>query len=65
MRKLTALVLLCLVIASLTTMAGMAQEKLAKGEVKAISEEAYIYAFPMVMGYGIMNEYAIDKSSDQ
>ncbi len=39
--------------------------KLAKGEVKAIAEEAYIYAFPMVMAYGIMYEYNIDKQSGQ
>jgi hypothetical protein len=43
----------------------MAQEKTAKGEVQAIAEEAFVYAFPMVMGYGVMYEYAVDKSSDQ
>ena len=54
-----------LVLVGLLTVPGMAQEKLAKPEVQAIAEEAYIYAFPMVMGYGIMNEYAIDKKSGQ
>jgi hypothetical protein len=43
----------------------MAQEKLAKGEAKQIAEEAFIYAFPMVMSYGILYEYFIDKSSSQ
>lgn len=34
-------------------------------ETKAIAEEAFIYGFPMVMNYGVMNEYFIDKSSSQ
>jgi hypothetical protein len=34
-------------------------------ETKAIGEEAYIYGFPMVMNYGVMNEYFIDKNSGQ
>jgi hypothetical protein len=42
-----------------------AQEKLDKGEAKQIAEEAYIYAFPMVMNYGTLYEYFIDKSSPQ
>src|SRR5438874_10318597 len=41
----------------------MAQEKLAKGEAKQIAEEAYVYSFPMVMNYGTLYEYFIDKSS--
>ena len=43
----------------------LAQEKLAKGEAKEIAEEAFIYSFPMVMNYGTLYEYAIDKSSPQ
>ena len=42
-----------------------AQEKLVKGEAKQIAEEAYTYAFPMVMNYGTLYEFAIDKTSDQ
>jgi hypothetical protein len=34
-------------------------------EMKAISEEAFIYGLPMVMMYSIMNEYAINKDSGQ
>src|SRR5437868_2296406 len=34
-------------------------------EVETIAEEAMIYAFPMVMAYGIMYEFSIDKASDQ
>jgi hypothetical protein len=32
-------------------------------DLEKIAEEAYISAFPMVMGYGTMYEYSIDKSS--
>lgn len=65
MRRKTTLLACSLVLAGLMTAPGMAQEKLATSDVKAIFEEAYIYAFPMVMGYGIMNEYAIDQKSGQ
>ena len=34
-------------------------------ELKSISEEAFIYGLPMVMAYGIMNKYAINKESGQ
>jgi len=34
-------------------------------EIKAIAEEATLYGLPLVMLYGIMNEYAINKDSDQ
>jgi uncharacterized protein (TIGR03000 family) len=38
---------------------------LSKEEAVKIAEEAYIYAFPMVMNYGTLYEYFIDKSSSQ
>ncbi len=34
-------------------------------EVKAIAEEGFIYGFPIVMNYGVMYEYVIDKNSGQ
>jgi hypothetical protein len=43
----------------------MARENVDKGDNKQIAEEAFIYGFPMVMGYGIMYEYAVDTKSDQ
>jgi hypothetical protein len=43
----------------------MAQEKLSTGEAKQIAEEAFIYGFPMVMNYSVMNEYFINESSSQ
>jgi hypothetical protein len=33
--------------------------------VKAIAEEAFIYGFPMVMNYSVMNDYFINKDSGQ
>jgi hypothetical protein len=32
---------------------------------KDIAEEAYIYGFPMVMNYGVMYSYAVDRDSGQ
>ena len=34
-------------------------------DTKQIAEEAYIYGFPMIMNYGTMYEYSIDRSSSQ
>jgi hypothetical protein len=33
--------------------------------VKAIAEEGFVYGLPIVMNYGVMYEYIIDKSSGQ
>ena len=41
------------------------QEKITMDETSQIAEEAFIFGFPMVMGYGILYEYAIDTKSDQ
>ncbi len=40
-------------------------QSLSPAETKSIAEEAYIYGFPMVMNYGTMYEYFIDKSAPQ
>src|SRR5512137_197374 len=34
-------------------------------EVKAIAEEGFVYGLPIVMNYGVMFEYIIDKNSGQ
>ena len=34
-------------------------------EVKAIAEEGFVYGLPLVMNYGVMYEFVIDKSSGQ
>jgi hypothetical protein len=54
--------------AALTLMAVipcMAQTTPATPDFKAISEEAFIYAYPMIMAYGIMYDYSVDKKSSQ
>ena len=38
---------------------------LTPAETKAIAEEGYIYGLPIVMNYAIMNEYAVDKNTNQ
>ena len=40
-------------------------DKPSIAETKAIAEEAYIYGLPIVMNYGIMYEYAVDRNSGQ
>lgn len=34
-------------------------------ETKAIAEAGFIYGLPIVMNYGVMYEYAVDKNSEQ
>ena len=34
-------------------------------ETKAIAEEAFIFAMPIVMNYAVMNEFCVDKNSAQ
>jgi len=38
---------------------------LTLAETKAIAEEGFIYGLPIVMNYGVMYEYAVDKNSSQ
>ena len=54
------------------TVAQTAKQDAAKGvpapsiaEVKAIAEEGFIFGLPLVMNYGVMYEYVIDKNSGQ
>lgn len=59
---LAALILTCWI-----TEPALARERLAISpeEAKAIAKEAYIYGFPMVMGYKLMYNYAVDKSNPE
>ncbi len=34
-------------------------------EAEAIAKEAYVYGFPMVLGYKTMNTYSVDQSSPE
>ena len=54
------MILLTLSGSALTHAAG-----LTPAETKAIAEEGYIFGLPLVMNYAIMNEYAVDKNSNQ
>src|SRR6476619_3647375 len=38
---------------------------LTPAETRAIAEEGYIYGLPIVMNYGVMYEYSVDKNSGQ
>ncbi len=53
------------ILALLGTRPGVAQDKdkLTEKEAIEIATEAYIYGFPMVMNYGTIYEYFIDKSA--
>ena len=65
MRRRITVAMLSFLIACMTTLPSIAQEKLGKGEVKDIAEEAFIYAFSMIRNYGTMYQFAIDKSAPQ
>ncbi|MFN2123701.1 MAG: DUF1254 domain-containing protein [Candidatus Promineifilaceae bacterium] len=69
MKKITLLHTAALVVAlaSLVTVAPVQSANPAPSadEIKAISEEATLYGLPLVMLYGIMNEYAINADSGQ
>ncbi len=63
--KIPRVLLIALTVALLGAAPCLAQGKLAKGETQKIAEEAFIYAFPMVMNYGILYEFFVDRSSSQ
>ncbi len=65
MRFPTFLAAIPVLVTFLGSVPCLAQEKIAKGEPKAIAEEAMIYGFPIVMNYGVVYESFIDKSSSQ
>jgi hypothetical protein len=48
-----------------TTPADPSAVALTKEETKALAEEGFIYGLPIVMNYGVMYEYAVDKNSSQ
>jgi hypothetical protein len=60
---LRTLALALLALIPLTTASG--QSGVSAKDTRAIAEEAFLYSFPMVMNYGVMYEYFIDKSSSQ
>ena len=43
----------------------VAQDQRVLAGAKAIAEEAYLYGFPMIVGYNVMYEFFIDRNSGQ
>ena len=43
----------------------MAQEPLDEDDIRQIAEEAYLYGFPMVVGYKVLHDFFIDRNSGQ
>lgn len=56
---------IAIALALLNVIPSVAQDKLAKGDVQKIAEEAFVYGFPLVMNYGVYYESFIDKTSSQ
>lgn len=65
MRTIFPVTMLAAAIGLLSPGSVAARDALAKGEVQAIAEEAFIYGFPMVMNYGVYYESFVDTSSSQ
>ncbi|MBX3076101.1 DUF1254 domain-containing protein [Candidatus Obscuribacterales bacterium] len=59
--------LIVFVVVLLITFVGVAAYGKDEGQAshKDIYQEAYVYGFPMVMNYGIMYEYFVDRNSGQ
>lgn len=58
------IIIICALVLRVITV--VASEKLTKGSgSEAISEEAFIYGFPMVMAYNIIYDFSINKNSGQ
>ena len=48
-----------------TTTPAAEAEDLTIQQLKTLAEEGFIYGLPLVMNYAIMNEYAVDKNTNQ
>ena len=57
--------LIAAALVSALAFASVCTAELTPAETKAIAEEGFIYGLPIVMNYGIMYEYAVDKNSAQ
>jgi hypothetical protein len=65
MKTLTKIVL-CLGIATiLGVLPCKAQDKLDQHEIRQIAEEAYLYGFPMIVGYSVLNKFFINQDSGE
>ena len=52
-------------LAALLTLTTVRAADITPAEIKTIAEEGFIYGLPIVMNYGVMYEYAVDKNSSQ
>jgi hypothetical protein len=57
--------ILCTAFAAVLALITARAADLTPAETKAIAEEGFIYGLPIVMNYGVMYEYAVDKNSSQ
>jgi hypothetical protein len=73
MKTITLLFTICVLVTVLgceskesqpTTATDSDAPELSSEEVTAIAKDAYIYGFPMVMGYKTMYAYAVDQDND-
>jgi hypothetical protein len=53
------------ILAGSATLTTVCAADMTPGEIKAIAEEGFIYGLPIVMNYGVMYDYAVDKNSGQ
>jgi hypothetical protein len=56
---------LCAAFAAMLALTTARAADITPAETKAIAEEGFIYSLPIVMNYGVMYEYAVDKNSSQ
>jgi len=59
------LAVIAFITATMARGQSLAEENVGGDEVRTIAEEAFVYGFPMVMGYGVMYEYAVDSKANQ
>lgn len=57
--------LLLAISALVSTITPLHAQELSIAETKTLAEEGFIYGLPIVMNYGIMYEYCVDKNSGQ
>ena len=57
--------LLAIALVSVPTLTSARGADITPAEIKTIAEEGFIYGLPIVMNYGVMYEYCVDKNSAQ
>jgi hypothetical protein len=57
--------ILAALVSALALTTSVRAADLTPAETKAIAEEGFIFGLPIVMNYGVMYEYAVDKNSSQ